>query len=81
MSASGTKRSKSRNIAIYTALDQLPIQSGHLNYREKLITYMGKILITETTGQIGSDLMLSLRENYGSDNVNAVGHTREPERK
>lgn len=41
---------------------------------------MKKILITGATGQIGSDLTLVLREKYGSDNVVAIGHKREPDK-
>ena len=37
---------------------------------------MKKILITGATGQIGSELTIALRENYGSDNVVAVGHKK-----
>ncbi len=35
---------------------------------------MKRILITGATGQIGSELTLTLREKYGSDNVIAGGH-------
>jgi len=37
---------------------------------------MKKILITGATGQIGSELTIALRENYGSANVVAVGHKK-----
>ena len=39
---------------------------------------MKKILVTGSTGQIGSELTLALREKYGGDNVIAVGHQRKP---
>jgi nucleoside-diphosphate-sugar epimerase len=39
---------------------------------------MKKILITGATGQIGSELILSLRQRYGKENVIAAGHKREP---
>lgn len=37
-----------------------------------------KILVTGSTGQIGSELTLALRKKYGGDNVVAVGHRRKP---
>ncbi len=37
-----------------------------------------KILVTGATGQIGSELTMDLRKNYGNDNVVAVGHSRKP---
>ena len=37
---------------------------------------MKKILVTGATGQIGSELTLALRENYGAANVIAAGHKR-----
>jgi nucleoside-diphosphate-sugar epimerase len=39
---------------------------------------MKKILVTGSTGQIGSELTLELRKKYGGDNVVAVGHKRRP---
>jgi nucleoside-diphosphate-sugar epimerase len=39
---------------------------------------MKKILVTGSTGQIGSELTLALRKKYGSENVIAAGHKREP---
>ncbi len=39
---------------------------------------MKKILVTGATGQIGSELTLFLRKIYGSENVIAAGHKREP---
>jgi len=37
-----------------------------------------KILVTGATGQIGSELTITLREGYGRDNVVAMGHRRKP---
>ena len=37
-----------------------------------------RILLTGSTGQIGSELTLALREKYGGDNVVAIGHQRKP---
>jgi nucleoside-diphosphate-sugar epimerase len=37
-----------------------------------------KILVTGSTGQIGSELTPALRERYGADNVVAAGHSTEP---
>jgi nucleoside-diphosphate-sugar epimerase len=37
-----------------------------------------RLLVTGSTGQIGSELTLALREKYGGDNVVAVGHQRKP---
>jgi nucleoside-diphosphate-sugar epimerase len=39
---------------------------------------MRKVLVTGSTGQIGSELTLALRKKYGGDNVIAVGHQRKP---
>jgi nucleoside-diphosphate-sugar epimerase len=39
---------------------------------------MEKVLVTGSTGQIGSELTLELRRRYGGDNVVAVGHKRQP---
>lgn len=39
---------------------------------------MKKILVTGATGQIGSELVPALRDRYGSENVIAAGHSREP---
>lgn len=39
---------------------------------------MKKILVTGSTGQIGSELTLELRRKYGGENVVAVGHKRKP---
>ena len=39
---------------------------------------MSKILVTGSTGQIGSELTLALRKKYGGANVIAVGHQRKP---
>lgn len=37
-----------------------------------------KILVTGSTGQIGSELTLELRKRYGGSNVVAAGHKRQP---
>jgi nucleoside-diphosphate-sugar epimerase len=37
-----------------------------------------KILVTGSTGQIGSELTIELRERYGGENVVAAGHKRAP---
>ncbi|MCJ7422947.1 NAD-dependent epimerase/dehydratase family protein [Candidatus Bathyarchaeota archaeon] len=37
-----------------------------------------RILVTGSTGQIGSELTLELRKRYGGDNVIAAGHKRQP---
>lgn len=42
---------------------------------------MKRILVTGATGQIGSELTMELRENYGGDNVIAAGHRRKPSEK
>src|SRR4030067_1281401 len=39
---------------------------------------MNRLLVTGSTGQIGSELTLALREKYGGDNVVAIGHQRKP---
>ena len=39
---------------------------------------MTKILVTGSTGQIGSELTIALREKYGNENVIAAGHKRAP---
>jgi nucleoside-diphosphate-sugar epimerase len=39
-----------------------------------------KILVTGSTGQIGSELTLELRKRFGGDNVVAAGHRRQPSR-
>ena len=38
-----------------------------------------KILVTGSTGQIGSELTLELRHRYGADNVVACGHSAKPQ--
>jgi nucleoside-diphosphate-sugar epimerase len=37
-----------------------------------------RILVTGATGQIGSELVMGLREKYGGKNVVAMGHSRKP---
>lgn len=39
---------------------------------------MRKILVTGACGQIGSELVIALRQKYGGDNVVAAGHKTEP---
>lgn len=39
---------------------------------------MDRVLVTGALGQIGSELIISLREKYGSENVVAVGHKTMP---
>ena len=39
---------------------------------------MKRILVTGATGQIGSELVPTLRDKYGRDNVVAAGHRRKP---
>src|SRR4030042_6787297 len=39
---------------------------------------MKRRLVTGSTGQIGSELTLALRDKYGGDNVVAIGHQRKP---
>jgi len=41
---------------------------------------MERILITGATGQIGSELVMYLRERYGNENVVAAGHKRAPQK-
>ena len=40
---------------------------------------MQRILITGSTGQIGSELTIELRKRFGGENVIATGHRRKPE--
>ena len=40
---------------------------------------MKRILVTGATGQIGSELTVALRREYGEANVVAAGHRREPD--
>ena len=39
---------------------------------------MRKILVTGACGQIGSELVIELRQKYGGDNVVAAGHKTKP---
>ncbi|MCJ7610398.1 NAD-dependent epimerase/dehydratase family protein [Candidatus Bathyarchaeota archaeon] len=39
---------------------------------------MKRLMVTGSTGQIGSELTLALRREYGGDNVLAIGHNRKP---
>lgn len=39
---------------------------------------MKKILVTGATGQIGSELTMALRDQFGADKVVAAGHSRQP---
>jgi nucleoside-diphosphate-sugar epimerase len=41
---------------------------------------MRKILVTGAVGQIGSELTMALREEYGNENVIATGHKTQPDR-
>ena len=41
-------------------------------------TTNSKILVTGSTGQIGSELTLELRNRFGNNNVVAAGHKRKP---
>ena len=41
---------------------------------------MKRILVSGATGQIGSDLVPALREKYGTENVIAAGHRKDPSR-
>lgn len=43
-----------------------------------MISTNQRILVTGSTGQIGSELTLELRKKYGRDNVVAAGHKRKP---
>ena len=38
-----------------------------------------KVLVTGATGQIGSELVVALREKYGKNNVVAAGHKKKPD--
>ena len=42
---------------------------------------MKRILVTGATGQIGSELTMNLRKEYGNDDVIAAGHQRKPSQK
>jgi len=42
---------------------------------------MKKILVTGACGQIGSELVIELRQKYGGDNVVAAGHKTKPSQK
>jgi len=42
---------------------------------------MRKIMVTGACGQIGSELVVALREKYGGDGVIAVGHRTQPTQK
>lgn len=42
---------------------------------------MKKIMVTGATGQIGSELVMTLRKKYGGENVVAIGHSRKPDDK
>ena len=42
---------------------------------------MKRILVTGTAGQIGSELIVALRQRYGGNNVIACGHRTMPDRK
>jgi nucleoside-diphosphate-sugar epimerase len=44
-------------------------------------TDIKRILVTGSTGQIGSELTMELRKKYGGNNVVAVGHRRKPSKK
>jgi nucleoside-diphosphate-sugar epimerase len=39
-----------------------------------------KVLVTGATGQIGSELVVALREKYGKNNVVAAGHKKKPDK-
>ena len=41
-------------------------------------TFVKKILVTGSCGQIGSELVLALRERYGNEDVIAAGHKTKP---
>jgi len=43
-------------------------------------TEVRKILVTGACGQIGSELVIELRQKYGGDNVVATGHKTKPSR-
>ena len=40
---------------------------------------MKGILVTGACGQVGSELVLALRERYGGENVIATGHKTKPD--
>lgn len=40
---------------------------------------MKRVLVTGAVGQIGSELVMTLRNNLGGDNVVAAGHTKKPD--
>lgn len=40
---------------------------------------MNRILVTGSAGQIGSELVMALRDKYGNENVIATGHRTEPD--
>ena len=42
---------------------------------------MKRLMVTGSTGQIGSELTMALRKEYGGDNVLALGHIRKPDPK
>ena len=40
---------------------------------------MRKVLVTGATGQIGSELVMTLRDALGNENVVAAGHRKKPD--